>query len=104
MVSLPKARYKNYRYLSDDNPKNAFDIGKYVNRKLRVKPNESYEFFEYMTADEEMPDEMLRIFRQSLNLCSLEISKNIKSYKMNQTLDICVILMEVSSKAHPNAG
>jgi type IV secretion system protein VirD4 len=49
-------KHKNYRYLSDDNPKNAFDIGKHVNRKLKVKPDEPYEFFECVTQDEEMPE------------------------------------------------
>jgi type IV secretion system protein VirD4 len=51
-------KHKNYRYLSDDNPKNAFDIGKHVNRKLKVKPDEPYEFFECAVQDDETPDEM----------------------------------------------
>jgi len=55
-------KHKNYRYRSDDNPKNAFDIGKHVNRKLKVKPDEEYEFFECVTNDGEMPDGMFDDF------------------------------------------
>jgi len=51
-------RHKNYRYLSDANPKNAFDIEKFVSKKLKVKPDEEYEHFEYIPTDEEIPDEV----------------------------------------------
>jgi len=51
-------KHKNYRYLSDANPKNAFDIEKFVSKKLKVKPDEEYEHFEYVPPDEEMPDEV----------------------------------------------
>ena len=50
-------KHKNYRYLSDANPKNAFDIGKFVARKLKVKPAEQYEYFEYEPPDDALPDE-----------------------------------------------
>ena len=50
-------KHKNYCYLSDANPKNIFDIGKYVRRKLKVDPNEHYEFFEYAQPEDELPDE-----------------------------------------------
>ena len=53
-------KHKNYRYLSDANPKNAFDIAKFVERKqrkLKVKPDDQYEYFEYAEPDEVMPDE-----------------------------------------------
>ena len=50
-------KHKNYRFLSDENPKNAFNIGKYLNRKLVVKPDEQYEIMEYPPTDEEMPIE-----------------------------------------------
>lgn len=49
--------HKNYRYLSDSDSKNAFDIGKFVNRKLKVKPNEQYEYFEYAPPEDEIPEE-----------------------------------------------
>lgn len=55
-------KHKNYKYLSDDNPKNAFDIGKFVSTRLKVKPNEPYEFFEYTSPDEELPDEAYEDF------------------------------------------
>ena len=53
-------KHKNYRYLSDANPKNTFDIEKFVSsrqHKLKVKPDEKYEFFDYARQDDEMPDE-----------------------------------------------
>ena len=50
-------KHRNYRYLSDSNPKYAFDIGKHVSRRLIVKPDEPYEVFDYVQADEEMPEE-----------------------------------------------
>ena len=50
-------KHKNYRYLSDASPKNAFDIGKYVMRKLKIDPNEHYEFFEYEPPEDGLPDE-----------------------------------------------
>jgi type IV secretion system protein VirD4 len=59
-------RHKNYRYLSDSNPKNAFDIGKFVSTKLKVKPDEQYEYFEFVPAPEEMPEEALEDF-ESVN-------------------------------------
>jgi len=42
-------KHKNYRYLSDANPKNAFDIGKHLSTRLRVKSDEEYEFYEFET-------------------------------------------------------
>ena len=50
-------KHKNYRYLSESNPKNAFDIGKYVSAKLNVRPDEQYEFFEYEPTEDDLPDE-----------------------------------------------
>jgi type IV secretion system protein VirD4 len=50
-------KHKNYRYLSDANPKNAFDIGKFVLRKLKVKPDELYEYHEYAPPEDDLPDE-----------------------------------------------
>ena len=38
--------HPNYKYLSDADPKNTFDIEKYLKRKLRVKNDDVYETFE----------------------------------------------------------
>ena len=50
-------KHKNYRYLSDADPKNAFDISRHVSTKLKVKPDEQYEYMEYAQPDEDMPME-----------------------------------------------
>ena len=55
-------KHKNYRFLSDADDKNTFDIGRHVNRKLKVKPTEKYEFHEYTPLDEEIPDEAYEDF------------------------------------------
>ncbi|MCL2853283.1 MAG: hypothetical protein FWE20_09675 [Defluviitaleaceae bacterium] len=55
-------KHKNYRYLSDANPKNAFDVSKHILKRLKVKPTEEYEHFEYVAVDEEMPQEALADF------------------------------------------
>ena len=55
-------KHKNYRYLSDFNDKNTFDIGKHVNRKLKVKPDEEYEYFEYVAPEDELPEEAFEDF------------------------------------------
>lgn len=39
-------QHKNYRYLSDANPKNEFDIEKFLSRQLRPKQDEAYNVFE----------------------------------------------------------
>ena len=39
-------KHPKYKYLSDANPKNAFDIGKYLKCRLKVKDDEAYETFE----------------------------------------------------------
>jgi len=51
-------KHKNYRYLSDSNPKYAFDIGKHLNRRLKVKPDDQFEYHDCGVFDEEMPDAM----------------------------------------------
>ena len=51
-------KHKNYRFLSDSDDKNTFDIGRHVNRKLKVKPNEMYEFHEIVITEDELPDEL----------------------------------------------
>ena len=40
-------KHKNYRLLSDANPKNTFDVGKYLSTTLRVDPGEVCEFYDY---------------------------------------------------------
>jgi len=50
-------KHKNYRFLSDSDPANAFDIGKFVSTRLKVDPNELYTICEYAPPDEEIPDE-----------------------------------------------
>jgi type IV secretion system protein VirD4 len=50
-------KHKHYRHLSDANPKNAFDIGKFVKRKLKVNPDEKYSYFEYEPPEVNLPDE-----------------------------------------------
>ena len=55
-------KHKNYRYLSDADPKNAFDIGKFITAKLKVKPEEQYEYIEYAPTEDELPDEAFEDF------------------------------------------
>ena len=54
--------HKNYRFLSDANPKNAFDIGKFVSTRLKVDPNEAYTVFEYDEPQDAMPEDALNDF------------------------------------------
>lgn len=39
-------KHPNYKYLSDSDPRNAFDIEKFLSTKLKPKPDEVYEVFE----------------------------------------------------------
>ena len=39
-------QHKNYRYLSDTNPKNEFDIEKFLSHRLKPKQDETYNVFE----------------------------------------------------------
>jgi type IV secretion system protein VirD4 len=50
-------KHKNYKYLSDANPKNAFDVGRHINRKLKIRPNDKFASFEYEPDTDDMPDE-----------------------------------------------
>ena len=45
-------QHKNYRFLSDANPKNAFNIEKYLSTKLVLKPDDQYEVIEIDLSDE----------------------------------------------------
>ena len=49
-------RHPNYKYLSDANPKNAFDVCKYLSTRYRPKPDEVYEVHEF-DAEAESDDE-----------------------------------------------
>ena len=51
--------HKHYRFLSDANPKNKFNLQKHINRKLVVKPSDEYEYFEFVPVDDELPTEAL---------------------------------------------
>ena len=46
-------KHPNYKYLSDSDPRNAFDIEKFLSTQLRPKPEESYEVFEIDVEDED---------------------------------------------------
>ena len=39
-------KHSNYKYLSDADPRNAFDIEKYLSTKLKPRPDDVYEVFE----------------------------------------------------------
>ena len=45
-------KHPNYRYLSDANPKNNFDIEKYLSTQLRMKPDEVYQVYEVDASDD----------------------------------------------------
>ena len=45
-------KHPNYKYLSDADDRNYFDIEKYLSTQLRTKPDEVYEVFEVDTSDE----------------------------------------------------
>ena len=58
-------KHKNYRFLSDANPKNKFDVGKYVSTRLKVNPDEEYAYHEAAEASEEMPEAAIGDFQTS---------------------------------------
>jgi len=45
-------KHPNYRYLSDYNKRNTFDIEKYLSTKLKLKPDEVYDVYEIDLTDE----------------------------------------------------
>ena len=45
-------QHPNYKYLSDADQRNTFDIEKFLSTKLKVKPEETYEVYE-IDADSE---------------------------------------------------
>ena len=44
-------KHPNYKYLSDANPKNTFDVGAYMSRKLKLKADEEYDVYEIDDVD-----------------------------------------------------
>ena len=44
-------KHPNYNYLSDANPKNNFDIEKYLSTQLKTKPDEVYQVYEVDASD-----------------------------------------------------
>ena len=52
-------RHPNYKYLSDSNKRNAFDIEKYLSRQLKLRLEEEYEAFEISISDNSRDDEAL---------------------------------------------
>lgn len=51
--------HPNYKYRSDSNKKNAFDIEKYLSRQLKLRLEEEYEAFEVPISDNPQDDEAL---------------------------------------------
>lgn len=49
-------KHPNYKYLSDYDPKNAFDIGKFLSTRLPVRPGELYRNYEI--AAEELTEQI----------------------------------------------
>ena len=45
-------RHPNYKYLSDANPKNTFDVEAYMSRKLRLQADEEYDVYEIDDLDD----------------------------------------------------
>lgn len=48
-------QHPNYKYLSDFNPKNTFDIEKYLSTRLRVRPDDP--FLNYEISPSELAEE-----------------------------------------------
>ena len=48
-------RHPNYKYTADADPKNAFDIEKFLSCRLKVDPNETYDVYEVDTSDPAAP-------------------------------------------------
>ena len=48
--------HPNYRYLSDADPRNAFDIAAFLSTRLKLKANETYETFEAKVSEEDTVD------------------------------------------------
>ena len=46
-------RHPNYKYLSDADPKNTFDVEKYMSHRLKLKADEEYDVYEIDETDDE---------------------------------------------------
>ena len=44
-------QHPNYKYLSDADSKNTFDIERFLKRRLKLKPDEQYDVFEVNVSD-----------------------------------------------------
>ena len=49
-------QHPNYKYLSDADSKNTFDIERFLKRRLKLKPDEQYDVFEVNVSDADEPD------------------------------------------------
>ena len=47
-------KHPNYKYLSDADRRNTFDIEKFLSTKLKVKPEETYEVYEIDAVSEKV--------------------------------------------------
>ena len=47
-------KHPNYKYLSDFDKRNAFDIEKYLSTKLKLKTNDVYEVYDIGEIDEQL--------------------------------------------------
>ena len=45
-------KHPNYKYLSDADPRNNYDIEKYLSTQLKTKPDDVYDVFEVDASDE----------------------------------------------------
>ena len=50
-------QHKNYRYLSDYNEKNAFNIQKYLSTRLSLRPEDEFEVYDVELPEEAMDSE-----------------------------------------------
>lgn len=49
-------QHPNYKYLSDADPRNAFDIERFLKRRLKLKADEPCDVFEVDVSDADEPD------------------------------------------------
>jgi len=49
-------KHKNFKHLADANPKNTFDVGRFLSTRLTVKPDEEYELYEFAPEEAFTPD------------------------------------------------
>ena len=57
--------HKHYKFLSDANPKNKFNLDKHINRTLEVSPSDEFDLSEHIPVDDELPDEAFADFSES---------------------------------------